>query len=120
MMPGTAFERLATAVPSNPPPLRHVRNVKSGRHAHSPTGGRPIPGTPHKPATPLCQPVTDSLSSVSNLAARGGDDLMDATPDVSSSNGPEINAEKWFDHSNRNVLNNRNLALEDRKSEPSG
>jgi len=75
-----------------------------------------MPGT-HKPAAPSTQPVTDGLSGVSNLAAKGDDDSMDPTPDFSSASGPEINAEKWFDDSNRNVSNNRSLTFEDRKSE---
>lgn len=80
-------------------------------------GGRPVPGI-HKHLSPTSQPVLDNLSNlsvVSNLAARGDYVSMDTAPDFSSS-GPEVNAEKWFDDSNRNVSNNRNVKFEDRES----
>jgi len=117
MMPETSLERPATAVRPNPSSLRHVRNVKRRRSAHPSTGGQSVPGDPKLPS-PTSQPVHDDLSNlsvVSHLVARGDDDSMDITQD-SSSSGPEVNAKKWFDDSNRNVSNNRNVTFEDRES----
>ena len=115
MMPGT---RLATDVCSKPSSLRPVRNVRRRRAAHPSTGGQSVPEKPHLLST-TSQPVHDNLSNpsvISHLAARGDDDSMDTGPDLIS-NGPEVNAEKWFHDSNRNVSNNWNMKFDDRESE---
>ncbi|MCJ1247710.1 hypothetical protein MMC30_004925 [Trapelia coarctata] len=114
-MPGTSLDRPATDARPSPPSLLHVRNVKRRRRAHPSTGGQSVPGNPKLPS-PTSQPEYENLSNlsvVSNLAARGDDDSMDTTQDIGSS-GPEVNAEKWFDDSNRNVSNNQNVTFENR------
>ncbi|MCJ1286175.1 hypothetical protein MMC26_005520 [Xylographa opegraphella] len=57
--------------------------------------------------------VSVDISAASNAAADGGDSLRNISWE-SERNCGGLNAEKWFDDSNKNVCRNRNVSFEDR------
>ncbi|MCJ1381511.1 hypothetical protein MMC17_004622 [Xylographa soralifera] len=90
----------------------------SAKHASSIYDRRPRRQPPN-PSPPRSRSSCSSsasasvnISAASNTAADGGDSLRNISREPEQIRG-NINAEKWFDDSNKNVCRNRNVPFED-------